>query len=206
MIARADITGIILCGGAARRMHGVEKPLQQLAGKPLVEHVRERLAPQVSRVVISANRDALRYSTWGDTVVADTVPNCGPLGGLSAALDHVNTAWAFCCPGDAPFLDGALIARLAAALNERDADMALPSDGVRPQHLFLFMRASLAVSLHDYLEAGERSVHGWVARCHAASIDASDFAESFLNINTADELLRAEADHLLHTHTNVERS
>lgn len=206
MIARADITGIILCGGEARRMHGVEKPLELLADKPLVAHVHDRLAPQVSRIVISANREALRYSTWGDTVVADTMPNCGPLGGLSAALDHVNTAWAFCCPGDAPFLDRALVGRLADALDERDADMALPSDGARPQHLFLFMRASLAVSLHDYLAAGERSVHGWVARCHAASIDASDMAHSFLNINTADELLRVEAEHLLHTHSNVERS
>ena len=64
MIRRDDITGVILCGGDARRMHGVEKSLQLLAGVPLVHHVRASLAPQVGRVLVSANREQRTYRQW----------------------------------------------------------------------------------------------------------------------------------------------
>ena len=89
MIGRADITGVILCGGEARRMPGVDKPLALLDGTPLVAHVHARLAPQVARVLISANRSLEAYATYGDRVVPDIRPGVGPLGGLSAALDAV---------------------------------------------------------------------------------------------------------------------
>ena len=88
---RDDITGVILCGGEARRMGGVEKPLRMLDDRSLVERVRIGLAPQVSRIVISANRDRESYARWGDSIVADETPGCGPLGGLLSALSHVTS-------------------------------------------------------------------------------------------------------------------
>jgi len=47
MIARADITGVILAGGRGSRMGGVDKGLQLLHGRPMIAHVLARLAPQV---------------------------------------------------------------------------------------------------------------------------------------------------------------
>ena len=86
MITAADITGIILCGGQARRMSGVDKPLQPLCGKPMVGHVLERLRPQVAHVVISANRNVNEYAALGAPVVADTIADAGPLAGVLAAV------------------------------------------------------------------------------------------------------------------------
>lgn len=204
MIARNDVTGVILCGGRARRMDGVEKALQAIAGAPLVQHVRERLAPQVGKLVLSANRHHLQYAQWGDTVVSDAIPDGGPLSGLCAALDQVTTPWVFCCPGDAPNLDTSLVMRLSQALDEQPGDLAFPFDGERDQHLFLLMRSSLRSALELYLESGERSVHGFVATCDHLVVDASDVADSFANLNTAQEFAALEARMSSHSQPIVE--
>ena len=92
MIGRDDITGIVLCGGDARRMDGVDKPLQLLAGRPLVAHVCTRLAPQVSRLVISANRSFSDYLALTDTVIRDVTPGFGPLGGCGIGVGRGHNA------------------------------------------------------------------------------------------------------------------
>lgn len=200
------IVGAILCGGGGRRMGGAEKPLTILNGKPLVKHVRARLAPQVSRLLISANRETAQYAQWGDVVIADDTldggpaygepTHGGPLYGVRAVLRHLlhdgddTTRLLFCCPGDAPLLDRRLVARLASAMTSTDADVVYPHDGQRAQHLFVLLRVSdaLATSLDDYLASDERSVHGWLERCRSTSVDASDIASSFANVNTPQDL------------------
>jgi molybdopterin-guanine dinucleotide biosynthesis protein A len=188
---RPDITGLILCGGAARRMSGVEKALQLLEGVPMVAHVHARLSPQVARLVISANRELDRYQPWAGRVLPDDLPDCGPLGGIATALRQVDTPLLFCCPGDAPLLHDTLVDRLATALALTDADIAVPHDGARDQPLFALMRVSERHSLLSYLETGGRSVQGWLAGCHLVTVDASDIAGHFVNINTAAELAAA---------------
>jgi molybdenum cofactor guanylyltransferase len=202
MIGRADITGVILCGGEARRMSGVNKSLELLDGTPLVAHVHARLAPQVARVLISANRSPDAYAMYGDRVVPDVTPGQGPLGGLSAVLGavmdaaqaHAATPYLFACPGDAPFLDRSLVQRLADALNDRNADVAVPHDGTRAQHLFLLMRTALQPALTSYLDTGARSVHGWLDTQRVRVVNADDIAVSFTNLNTPQELRDAH-DH-----------
>lgn len=192
MIAPDEITGLILAGGDGRRMGGVTKSLMAVAGEPLVAHVRRRLAPQVGAIVISANHDAAAHGAWGDPVIADRQPGVGPLGGLLAALEQVATPYLFCCPGDAPLLDDALVARLGDALHREAVDVAVPHDGVRVQPLFLLARTTVRAALGDYLAAGGRSVLGWIHGVSRVDVDCADRAASFLNINTRDALQQAD--------------
>ena len=62
------VSGIVLAGGLGRRMGGVDKGLQPLRGKAMVEHVLARLAPQVDEIVINANQNLERYSAFGHRV------------------------------------------------------------------------------------------------------------------------------------------
>jgi molybdopterin-guanine dinucleotide biosynthesis protein A len=166
-----------------------------LGDAPLVAHVHDRLAPQVMHVLISANRSLDRYAAWGDPVVPDATPGQGPLGGLLSVLETVrghDTPYLFACPGDAPFLDRSLVSRLAQALDDADADIAEPHDGTRAQHLFLLMRTTTRPSIASYLDRGERSVHGWLDTQRVITVDASDIAASFANINTPQELQDAQ--------------
>ena len=99
-ISRAGITGIVLAGGQGRRMGNVDKGFVELDGRPLVAHVIERLAPQVTTLVINANRNAERYAVFGYPVVADAIGGfAGPLAGLHAGLTAATTPFRrFCRP------------------------------------------------------------------------------------------------------------
>ena len=68
-----SVSGIILAGGLGRRMGGVDKGLQLLHGKPMIEHVLERLRPQVGEIVINANQNLERYAAFGHRVVSDRI-------------------------------------------------------------------------------------------------------------------------------------
>jgi molybdopterin-guanine dinucleotide biosynthesis protein A len=70
-ISRDQLTGLILAGGQGSRMGGVDKGLQVLHGRPLVEHVIERLSPQVATIAVSANRHLERYRRYGLAVFSD---------------------------------------------------------------------------------------------------------------------------------------
>ncbi len=192
-IDASAITGVILCGGSARRMDGVEKPLQPLAGQPMVQHVRARLAPQVGCVVISANAHADAYGQWGDRVVPDVEAGQGPLGGIVSALGVVTTPYAFCCTGDSPRLDPLLVSRLAALLDATGVDAVYPHDGTRTQPLFLLLRTTVRDGLMQYLCDGGRKVTTWLEQLSLAVHDARDIADSFLNCNTLAELSAAGA-------------
>ncbi|MFN2644084.1 MAG: NTP transferase domain-containing protein, partial [Burkholderiales bacterium] len=69
------MSGIVLAGGLGRRMGGVDKGLQLLHSKPMIEHVLTRLAPQVDDIVINANQNHDRYAAFGHRVVADGIGN-----------------------------------------------------------------------------------------------------------------------------------
>ena len=176
-------------------MGGREKALELVGGIPLVSHVRTRLAPQVGRIVISANRYLDRYAQWGDTVMPDERAGLGPLGGLLTALDRIDSPYTFCCPGDAPLLSSTLVARLATALHEPSADLAIPHDGERCQPLFILLRTSLQSSLRDFLQGPGRAVQTWIDLQRSVLLDAASDRESFVNVNAEADLIRLE--HLL---------
>lgn len=185
------ITGIILCGGEGRRMGGVDKPLLPLAGQPLVSHVMTRLRPQVEQMRLIANRSAAHYEALGVPVHQDTVTGLGPLGGLLTALQIVTTPLLFVCPGDAPRLDHGIVARLRAALTP-DLEAVFPNDGNRDQPLFLLIRSTIRPVLESYLERGGRSVHGFLGIIRSCTVEANALADSFLNVNTPEDLQAIE--------------
>ncbi|HCW21924.1 MAG TPA: molybdenum cofactor guanylyltransferase, partial [Achromobacter sp.] len=80
---------MILAGGQGSRMNQQDKGLVLLRGQPLVAHVADRLAPQVGRLIVSANRHQDRYAQYGQ-VVEDGEPALGafqgPLLGIAAGL------------------------------------------------------------------------------------------------------------------------
>jgi molybdopterin-guanine dinucleotide biosynthesis protein A len=191
---RADVTGLVLAGGRATRLGGVDKGLVDLAGRPLVAHVLDRLRPQVATVLISANRNPERYGTLADQVVGDGIDGFqGPLAGLAAGLAACRTRWLVMVPCDSPFLPTSLVSRLLAAATTDGAQIATVHDGQRLQPVFSLVGRTLAADLSRYLESGERKIDQWFARHPTAVADFSDGADGFVNVNTPAELAQAAA-------------
>ena len=81
------VLGCIIAGGKSSRM-GRDKALMEWRGKPLIEHVATRLAPQVDRLVINANSDAEQFAFLNFAVIADRLEIATPVAGLHAALSY----------------------------------------------------------------------------------------------------------------------
>ncbi|MEA2025451.1 MAG: molybdenum cofactor guanylyltransferase [Chloroflexota bacterium] len=185
-----EITAIVLCGGSGARLGDADKPMTRIKGRRLVEYVIAALTPQVDRFVISCGRDRASYETLGHPTVADVRPGDGPLGGIVSALPCVETDWILTHPGDAPFADASLVARLAPAAVANG--IAVPRAGDYRQNLVLLISRSKVESLARFYRDGGRAVRHWLDDQGVESVDMTDVADSFFNINTAADLATCE--------------
>ncbi|OZI31439.1 hypothetical protein CAL29_26405 [Bordetella genomosp. 10] len=213
--AGGNIAGLILAGGRGSRMGEIDKGLAPLRGAPLVEHVARALAPQVARLVLSANRNAEVYARYGPVLADDPAHGAwqGPLAGVAAGLAGSPLPWVATVPCDTPFLPGDLVERLALALHAeagraQDAAAAPPSApmaggqsagaariavaraGGHRQSVCMLLPADLLPSLRAYLDAGERKVERWQDRNGCVEVAFDDEA-AFMNLNTSAELAQA---------------
>jgi molybdopterin-guanine dinucleotide biosynthesis protein A len=192
MIARADVTGIVLAGGMGRRMGGVDKGLVELDGKPMVAHVLARLSPQVGPLLINANQNPDRYATFGYSVVADAVGGfAGPLAGLHAGMSRATTPFVVTVPCDSPFLPEDLVARLGDAIVRDDAQLAVAKTLDQPHPVFALVRRDVLPHLASFLDGGGRKIDAWYATLRVVEVPFDDEEAAFRNINTADELAAA---------------
>ncbi|MGB7543378.1 MAG: molybdenum cofactor guanylyltransferase MobA [Burkholderiales bacterium] len=183
------ITGLILAGGQGRRMGGVDKGLQVLRGKPMIEWVIARLAPQVDEIIINANQNTKEYARLGRRVIADEIGGfAGPLAGLHAGLKAASHELVVTCPCDSPFLAGDLVRRLREALGREAADLAVAKTGDQPHPVFSLCRRGLLPHLSAFLEGGGRKIDAWYASLKVIEVAFDDEAGAFSNINTREEL------------------
>ncbi len=184
-----EITGVILAGGRARRMGGVDKGLSVLAGRPMLEHVLAALKPQVTKVIINANRNLDAYREFGCDVVSDVVGDySGPLAGMASGMKSAATPYVVTVPCDSPLIAGDLVARLYHTLDANDAEVCVVHDGKRTHPVFLMLRRDLLSSMLAFLDAGERKIDKWFAKHRLAVCDFSDQPEAFMNVNHPQEL------------------
>ncbi len=179
----------ILAGGRARRMGGEDKGLLSLAGKRLIEHIIEALAPQVDEVIINANRNRPEYGIYRYAVIPDAIDGfCGPLAGTASIMQATTAELVVTAPCDSPFLPGDLVSRLDRGLHLARADISVAHNGERMQPVFALMKRDLLPSLLDYLTAGERKIDRWFDMHNTVTVDFADQPDTFLNINTPEDL------------------
>jgi molybdopterin-guanine dinucleotide biosynthesis protein A len=196
------LLGVVLAGGKASRMGGGDKSLLPLAGRRVIDHVLERLQLQVSDLALNANGDPTRFTEFGLPVVADSVSEFpGPLAGVLAGLDwaaeqgvdHILTVAA-----DTPFFPMDLRSRLEQARVLQAKPIALAATqgfGKLYRHpTFGLWPVSLRDDLRQALATGMRKVVLWTDQHGAAeTLFSSDGYDPFFNINTPEDLVKAEA-------------
>jgi molybdopterin-guanine dinucleotide biosynthesis protein A len=171
-------------------MGGVDKGLQLLHGKPMVEHVLARLAPQVDEIVINANQNRAAYARFGHRVVPDEIAGfAGPLAGLHAGMRAASHPLVVTVPCDSPFLPEDLVSRLKMHMSEND--LAVARTGHQPHPVFALVRRTLVKNLETFLDGGGRKIDAWYASLKVAEVSFDDEADAFRNINTPDELKSA---------------
>ena len=193
--------GLILNGGLARRLGGVDKGLVLIAGRPLIVRAIKRLRPQCGALAISANGDPARFAGFGLPVLADDPPDfAGPLAGVLAGLEHCARLSAAMTrvatlPADAPFAPLDFVAKLHEARRAAGAAIAVAASGGRRHYVAALWPVALAQPLRRALiEEGVRKVEVFAARFPVAIAGWScQPVDPFFNVNTADDLAHAEA-------------
>jgi molybdenum cofactor guanylyltransferase len=185
-----NITAVVLAGGRGRRLGGLDKGLLSLEGKPLIEHIIDAIKPQAGTIIINANRNRQEYSAYGYPVISDDMTDYqGPLAGFAAALSACKTDYIITLPCDGPTVPPDLVSRLAEALINQNAELAVAHDGTRMQRVYALIPCALLDSLQAFLDTGDRTVGLWYAQHNVAQADFSDVPDTFFNINTEEDRL-----------------
>lgn len=201
MIERSEIAGVVLAGGRARRMGGIDKGLVEICGKPMCELVIELLAPQVGKVLVNANRNLGEYARFGATVVEDYFSGfLGPLAGVASAMRAAQTPWVITVPCDGPFLNDDYVRRMCEQVSPR-TKVVVARDSERLQPTYMLARTSTVNDLNAFLASGERKIDKWFVKHSYATCDFSDSPQCFVNINSEEERLQAEAQVTEHGRT-----
>lgn len=193
--------GLVLAGGLSRRM-GSNKALSLLGGEPLLSHVIRRVQPQVSHLALNAP------AGWADAfalpLVRDTkAGHAGPLAGVLAGMRHMaktvpQASHLLTVPADSPFFPHDLASRLLEHVTgETSVVIAASSGQVHP--VFGLWPVSIADDLEHWLLNDEnRRIRSFLARHASLGVSfppvegLSGAIDPFFNINTPDELSKAE--------------
>jgi molybdopterin-guanine dinucleotide biosynthesis protein A len=199
--APADVAGVLLAGGLAKRMGGGDKGLKRLGGRPILDRILERVRPQVTALLVNANGDPKRFQGYGLPVMADVVEGfAGPLAGVLTGLEWAaenapkGTRYVASFATDAPFVPLDLVRRLRRAVEEEGAEMACAKSGERTHPVFGLWPLQCAADLRRALVEEEmRKIDRWTARYRVVEVDFPTAPiDPFFNINDPGNLVEAE--------------
>jgi molybdopterin-guanine dinucleotide biosynthesis protein A len=201
--------GVILAGGQATRMGGGDKALLPLGGQSLLTRVVARLAPQVAGLALNANGDPARFDAYGLPVLPDSIDGFpGPLAGVLAGLDWAAGQGAdsiVTVAADTPFFPRDLVARLQdtakgqahplvlAATKGEAQTRSRSKSGLIRHPTFGLWPVALRDDLRAALEEGLKKVVLWTEPNGGREcLFASSPVDPFFNVNTPEDLARAE--------------
>ncbi len=195
MRAKTPLTAVILAGGKATRMGGSDKGLIRFLGKPLVERICAALNPQVSELLINANRNLDQYRQLGYKVIEDNIGGYqGPLAGMQAALLEAEHSWLLTVPCDGPHISENYAGRMIDAATAEKVHLAVAHDGDRLQPVYSLIHRNLAGSLDQFLQSGQRKIDNWFEQHTFATVDFSADRRMFANINSPQHLAELEKE------------
>lgn len=182
------LDAVILAGGAATRMGGLDKPGLTVAGRTLLEHVAATVrahAPDAGVTVVGPERDRPRAA-----YVREDPPGAGPVPALRAGLPNVRAPWCALLAADLPYLRPDHLAALARAATSTNGAVLVDTSG-REQWLTGLWRTDV---LREALATcTRRSLHGLLGPLEPAHVPLPGAPDAF-DVDTPEALTRARAD------------
>jgi len=191
--------GAVLAGGAARRYGGAPKGLLTVGARRILDRVVDAVAAATGEqpLLVANHVDA---PGWRPdlTTVPDRQPGLGSLGGIYTAVAG-GAEPVLCVAWDMPFVDPDLLRALVAG--SAGFDGFLPESGGRRgvEPLCAVYGPACAAAIEGVVARGDRRAIGFHDRVRIGTMPLprvrqfGDPAVLFFNVNTPDDLERAEA-------------
>jgi len=191
-----DVSAAILAGGRARRLGGADKARLAVGGARIIDRQLAALATVADDIRIVAT-DRERYAGLGLRVIADVVPEAGPLGGLYSALLDATHDRMLILACDLPFVTAALLQRLvdeSGTGEEIDAVVPRSARGLEP--LCALYRTRAAAAARARIDRGDLKAAGLLADLRVRELGREalapyDGGSLFENVNTPHDHARA---------------
>jgi molybdopterin-guanine dinucleotide biosynthesis protein A len=192
------LTISIQAGGQSQRM-GQDKALVQLGGKPLIEHILDRIQGLGNEILITTNDpDALAY--LGIRLENDPTPGVGSLAGLQTALRAASNSHVLILACDMPFVSRPLLKYMIKLSSAADVIVPQHAGYLEPMHA-IYSNACLPY-VDAALDEGHTRVISFYDQVRVRKVDEYELSRfdpqgmSFFNINTPEDLTQAK-DYLL---------
>jgi molybdopterin-guanine dinucleotide biosynthesis protein A len=189
------LTIAIQAGGQSRRMQR-DKGLVPLNGRPLIEHLLERVRPLGDEILITTNQPQ-DYAYLDLPMAADETPGAGALVGLHTALKAAHGERVLVLACDMPFVNVPLLKHLLEL--SVDVDIVVPrwQDILQTLHA-VYRRSACLPAIEQVLEQGLKRVISFYPQVEVRDISEQEILRfdpgglSFFNVNTPEELQEAE--------------
>jgi molybdopterin-guanine dinucleotide biosynthesis protein A len=191
-----NATGIILAGGKGSRINKNKSLIMLPDGKTLLHKCVNSLSKVLTKIVIVTNQKEL-YPDYDARVVEDLIKDKGPLGGIFTGLSYSTTHCNFVIGCDMPFPQIRLIELLLQECD--DYDVVIPETGGEVEPLFAVYSKNCLPVISDHLRKGDLKIRNIFEKLKVRMIREKEIDQvdpqhlSFFNINTAEDLKRAQA-------------
>jgi molybdopterin-guanine dinucleotide biosynthesis protein A len=191
-----NITGVILAGGASRRLNGLVKAKIVIEGRTIISRIIDIMNELFDEIIIVTNTPEEFKEYSGYKITGDHFLNKGPLGGIHSAMKVASSDAMFVVAGDMPLLEKDIIIRQAEYFFDNNYDAVIPRINHFNEPLHGIFKKSLLPHLEKYLEKeGDNSILGYLKNTHTGYLqleDSEDNKRAFFNINSPSDIARLE--------------
>ncbi len=187
----------IMAGGKSSRM-GTDKSFVPLLGKPMIQHVLERLTGLGQDETFLITNRPNDYRHLGLPMYSDVLPDKGSLGGIYTAIHNSSSPYTLVVACDMPFVNPKLLAYMITFIQSDNFDVIVPRVEGYPEGLHAIYSKACSEAIRNKLDAYQLKVIGFYEDVRVRYLDALEYATldphglSFKNINTPEELREAQ--------------
>ncbi|MBS83332.1 MAG: molybdenum cofactor guanylyltransferase [Gammaproteobacteria bacterium] len=186
-IKKNQLTTLILAGGKATRMEGIDKGLMSIDGNYIINYISNIAKKYSKDVIVNVNRNFEKYESMGMVICKDIKKGFqGPLAGIHSGLLMIDTEYMITVPCDGPFIKDIFFEKMISLNDNYDINVA--HDGKRIQPVYSMYKKKLVNNLEDFLKTDQRKIDLWFKKNSTNLVDFSQYIEMFVNINDTNEL------------------
>ena len=150
-----EMTGIILAGGRASRLGGINKAFIEVGGERLIDRTMRLYRALFGEIILSTN-SPLEYLGFDARIVTDIHRGKGPMGGIHAGLLHATCEHAFVSACDMPYLSEEFIGYMIEQAAGYDLVVPVTANGFESLHA-IYSRKCIPF-IESQIERGELKV------------------------------------------------
>lgn len=186
------ISGVILAGGASKRLGGIIKSNIVISGEKIITRIINSISDIFDEIIIVTYNPSEFREFTSCRIIGDHYLNAGPLGGIHAAMKSSANDAIFVFAGDMPFLSKEIITEQINQFSSKECDILIPLIGGFTEPLHSIYRVTLLNEMERYITGGKnRSVRDFIKLMNVRYMPIHESEENkraFTNINSREDI------------------